>query len=60
MQQVGNMVTNLRNMALDMNAEVSDQNEQMDRITLKVRLQLKPGNAKVILCLALFALLFNG
>ena len=40
MQQVGNMVTNLRNMALDMNAEVSDQNEQMDRITLKVRLQL--------------------
>ena len=41
MQQVGNMVTNLRNMALDMNAEVSDQNEQMDRITLKVRLQLK-------------------
>ena len=40
MQQIGNMVTNLRNMALDMNAEVSDQNEQMDRITLKVKLKI--------------------
>ena len=38
MQQIGNMLNNLRNMALDMNAEVADQNEQMDRITVKVNI----------------------
>ena len=31
------MLANLRNMALDMNAEIRDQNEQMDRITEKVK-----------------------
>ena len=36
LQAIDSMVTNLRNMAVDMNAEVSDQNEQLDRITLKV------------------------
>ena len=30
------MLANLRNMALDMNAEIRDQNEQMDRIAEKV------------------------
>ena len=32
------MLANLRNMALDMNAEIRDQNEQMDRITEKVKI----------------------
>ena len=36
LQAVDSMLTNLRNMAVDMNAEISDQNEQLDRITLKV------------------------
>ena len=31
------MVSNLRNMAVDMSAEISDQNEQLERITLKVK-----------------------
>jgi len=35
MQSVGGMLANLRNMALDMNAEIRDQNEQMDRIAEK-------------------------
>eukprot|EP00090_Calanus_glacialis_P010320 TRINITY_DN18708_c0_g1_i1.p1 TRINITY_DN18708_c0_g1~~TRINITY_DN18708_c0_g1_i1.p1 ORF type:complete len:149 (-),score=48.82 TRINITY_DN18708_c0_g1_i1:969-1415(-) len=35
LQAVDSMLTNLRNMAVDMNAEISDQNEQLDRITLK-------------------------
>ena len=34
------MLANLRNMALDMNAEIRDQNEQMDRITDKVETSL--------------------
>ena len=34
------MLANLRNMALDMNAEIRDQNEQMDRITEKVKISL--------------------
>ena len=34
------MLANLRNMALDMNAEIRDQNEQMDRITEKVETSL--------------------
>ena len=37
MQAVDSMLTNLRNMAVDMNAEITDQNEQLERITLKVR-----------------------
>ena len=36
MQVIDCMVGNLRNMALDMGSEISDQNEQLDRITLKV------------------------
>ena len=30
------MVANLRNMAVDMSAEITDQNEQLERIGLKV------------------------
>ena len=37
LQAVDSMLTNLRNMAVDMNAEITDQNEQLERITLKVR-----------------------
>lgn len=35
-QQVGNMVGNLRNMAIDMGTEVSNQNKQLDRVNQKV------------------------
>ena len=35
------MLANLRNMALDMNAEIRDQNEQMDRIAEKVQLLIE-------------------
>ena len=38
LQAVDSMLTNLRNMAVDMNAEITDQNEQLERITLKVRM----------------------
>lgn len=36
-QQVSTMVGNLRNMAIDMSTEVSNQNRQLDRIHEKVR-----------------------
>ena len=39
LQTVDGMLANLRNMAVDMSAEISDQNEQLDRITLKVELE---------------------
>lgn len=35
MTQVGNMIGNLRNMALDMGSEVSNQNSQLERINQK-------------------------
>ena len=35
-QQVSTMVGNLRNMAIDMSTEVSNQNRQLDRIHEKV------------------------
>lgn len=35
-QQVSTMVGNLRNMAIDMSTEVSNQNRQLDRIQEKV------------------------
>ena len=38
LQAIDCMVSNLRNMAVDMSAEISDQNEQLERITLKVKL----------------------
>ena len=38
MQQVSTMIGNLRNMAQDMGTEVENQNRQLDRINLKVRL----------------------
>ena len=50
MQQIGNMLNNLRNMALDMNAEVADQNEQMDRITVKVDIEFYHRKLRVQLC----------
>jgi hypothetical protein len=34
--QVSSIIHNLRNMAMDMNAELESQNDQIDRITLKV------------------------
>ncbi|KHN75279.1 Synaptosomal-associated protein 25 [Toxocara canis] len=37
-QQVSTMVGNLRNMAIDMSTEVSNQNRQLDRIQEKVKL----------------------
>jgi len=36
MEQVSNMVGNLRNMAIDMNSELSNQNVQLDRINMMV------------------------
>jgi hypothetical protein len=36
-QQVSTMVGNLRNMAIDMGTEVSNQNRQLERINQKVR-----------------------
>ncbi len=35
MQQVSTMVSNLRNMAVDMGTEVENQNRQLDRINVK-------------------------
>ncbi|KAI1288470.1 Synaptosomal-associated protein 25 [Halotydeus destructor] len=35
LQEVSNMIGNLRNMAIDMNQEVNSQNRQLSRITLK-------------------------
>ena len=35
--EVSGILTNLRNMAIDMNAELESQNEQIDRITVKVQ-----------------------
>ena len=45
MQQVSTMIGNLRNMATDMGTEVGNQNSQLDRINLKVKLQ-KTKNRK--------------
>ena len=36
MQAIDSMVTNLRNMAVDMSAEISDQTDQLDRVKDKV------------------------
>ena len=47
LQAVDSMLTNLRNMAVDMNAEISDQNEQLDRITLKVEQNWTKGILKI-------------
>ena len=38
MQQVSTMIGNLRNMATDMGTEVANQNNQLDRINLKVNI----------------------
>ena len=46
------MLANLRNMALDMNAEIRDQNEQMDRITEKVKISLlKKEKLTLLICI---------
>ena len=44
MEQVANMVGNIRNMALDMGGEIETQNRQLDRINKKA--------SSVVLCLA--------
>lgn len=41
--QVGNILGNLKNMALDMGNEIDAQNKQIDRINIKV-------NVKGVLC----------
>ncbi len=41
MEEVSNMVGNLRNMAIDMGGEIGNQNAQIDRINLMVRLTLQ-------------------
>lgn len=37
LQTVGDIVSNLKNMAVDMGSEIDKQNKQIDRITDKVR-----------------------
>lgn len=37
MQEVAGMIGNLRNMAIDMGSEITQQNTQVERIHLKVR-----------------------
>lgn len=37
--QVGNILGNLKNMALDMGNEIDAQNKQIDRINVKVSVQ---------------------
>ncbi len=41
-QQVSTMVGNLRNMAIDMGTEVSNQNRQLERINQKVNHSFPP------------------
>jgi synaptosomal-associated protein 25 len=41
LQQVSTMIGNLRNMACDMGNEISNQNNQIDRIKGKVRRRRK-------------------
>jgi synaptosomal-associated protein 25 len=41
LQQVSTMIGNLRNMACDMGNEISNQNNQIDRIKGKVRRRKK-------------------
>ncbi len=36
MEEVSNMVGNLRNMAIDMGSEIGNQNQQLDRINCMV------------------------
>lgn len=38
MDQVGTMIGNLKNMAIDMGTEIEGQNSQIDRINMKVKL----------------------
>lgn len=40
MGQVNTMIGNLRNMAIDMGSELENQNRQVDRINLKVRMTI--------------------
>jgi hypothetical protein len=43
---VSSIIHNLRNMAMDMNAELESQNDQIDRITLKVIYIIENGYSK--------------
>lgn len=36
MEEVSNMIGNLRNMAIDMGSEINNQNQQLDRINCMV------------------------
>jgi hypothetical protein len=44
---VSSIIHNLRNMAMDMNAELESQNDQIDRITLKVIYNIVNGKSRV-------------
>lgn len=47
LDQVGSLIGNLKNMALDMGTEIEKQNNQIDRITVKVsRFLLCPRGAQ--------------
>jgi hypothetical protein len=49
LQQVSTMIGNLRNMACDMGNEISNQNNQIDRIKGKVRRRRKTKENKYFL-----------
>lgn len=44
LQQVGSMVSNLRNMAVDMGNEIESQNKVLDKINRKVRYKHNKNN----------------
>lgn len=44
LQQVGSMVSNLRNMAVDMGNEIESQNKVLDKINRKVRYEHNKNN----------------
>ena len=48
LQAIDCMVSNLRNMAVDMSAEITDQNDQLERITLKVSYHVIREPGKVV------------
>ena len=52
--EVSGMVSNLRNMAVDMSTEIDSQNRQVDRINQKVMCGHGAGPTGAELCLQLF------
>lgn len=62
MEEVSIMVGNLRNMAIDMGSEISNQNTQVDRINLMVSANTNLGHAyfsyRINLCRLLGCFIF--